>query len=83
MRAHSVEALVHVGHRPIATSVIVGRTEKTREAAATSGTADRPVRAVLGDLNDATSLTETFAQVRLLHVNGKSQIEIAFDPPRY
>ena len=28
-------------------------------------------------------LDATFAQVRLLHVNGKSQIEIAFDPPRY
>lgn len=28
-------------------------------------------------------LDATFAQVRLLHVNAKSQIEIAFDPPRY
>jgi hypothetical protein len=28
-------------------------------------------------------LDATFAQVRLHHVNGKSQIEIAFDPPRY
>lgn len=27
-------------------------------------------------------LDATFAQVRLLHVGGKSQIEIAFDPPR-
>lgn len=27
-------------------------------------------------------LDATFAQVRLLHVSGRSQIEIAFDPPR-
>lgn len=55
-------AMVTALHEAGAEVVIVGRSEKNHEVAASLGTSERPIKAVVGDLNDPDSLRQAFTQ---------------------